>query len=73
MKFNGTLGSIFSDLSVPIDKGNVKSSSVMVADLVSIGDSWLNFAIKKALIEPIHDVEDQEWFNNLSTRWKVIL
>ncbi|XP_022936759.1 uncharacterized protein LOC111443255 [Cucurbita moschata] len=73
VKFNGTLGSIFSDLSVPIDKGKVKSSSVMVADLVSIGDSWLNFAIKKALIEPIHDVDDQEWFNNLSTRWKVLL
>lgn len=73
MRFNGSLESIFSDLSVPIGKSKVKSSSIMVADVVSIGDSWLNFAIKKALIEPIQDVEDQEWFNNLSTKWKVIM
>lgn len=73
MRFNGSLESIFSDLSVPIGKSKVKCSSVMVADVISIGDSWLNFAIKKALIEPIQGAEDQEWFNSLSTKWKVIM
>ncbi|XP_031740514.1 uncharacterized protein LOC101211357 isoform X2 [Cucumis sativus] len=70
VKFNGSLESIFSELSVPVGKSKVKPSSIMVADVVSIGDSWLNFAIKKALIEPIQDVEDQDWYNNLSTKWK---
>lgn len=73
MKFHGSLASIFSELSVPVGKSKVKPSSIMVADVVSVGDSWLNFLIKKALIEPIEDVEDQDWYNNLSTKWKVIM
>ncbi|XP_022134409.1 uncharacterized protein LOC111006660 isoform X3 [Momordica charantia] len=73
VKFNGSLESIFSDLSVPTGKSKAKSSATMVADVVSIGDSWLNIAIKKALIEPIQGVEEQEWFNSLSTKWKVLL
>ncbi|XP_048230281.1 uncharacterized protein LOC8280097 isoform X2 [Ricinus communis] len=39
----------------------------------SIGDSWLSFAIQKALIEPIRGVEDQDWFKGLSDKWKVYL
>ncbi|KAL0546009.1 hypothetical protein IC582_015913 [Cucumis melo] len=73
VKFHGSLASIFSELSVPVGKSKVKPSSIMVADVVSVGDSWLNFLIKKALIEPIEDVEDQDWYNNLSTKWKVLL
>ncbi|KAJ1412451.1 hypothetical protein SESBI_20412 [Sesbania bispinosa] len=66
MKFNikyyASLESIFSDLSIPFTKGNLGPASALAADIVGIGDSWLKFVINKALIEPIRDVEDQEWF-----------
>lgn len=52
-------------------KGHISPSSTMAADLVSVGDSWLNFAINKGIIEPLHGVEDQEWFKGLSDKWKV--
>lgn len=62
---------IFSDLSTTFNKGNVKHSSTVAADLVSIGDSWLSFAIKESVIEPIPGTEDQDWFKSLSDKWKV--
>ena len=43
---------IFNNLSVPFNKVKAKSASYMAADLVSVGDSWLSFAIEKRLIEP---------------------
>ncbi|KAI4327937.1 hypothetical protein L6164_020343 [Bauhinia variegata] len=73
MKFNASLESIFSDLSVPFTKGNIGPSSALAADIVSIGDTWLKFAINKAIIEPIRDVEDQDWFKGLHEKWKVYL
>ncbi|KAF3449248.1 hypothetical protein FNV43_RR09976 [Rhamnella rubrinervis] len=73
LKQYGSLEGIFSDLSMPFNKGNVGSSSVVAADVVSIGDSWLSYAIKKSIIEPIEGVEDQEWFKGLSAKWKVYL
>ena len=71
LKLSGSLDSIFSDLSPPFNKKNIGPSSVVAADMVSVGDSWLNYAIKKAMIEPIDGVEDQDWFKGLSSRWKV--
>ncbi|KAF4400698.1 hypothetical protein G4B88_001253 [Cannabis sativa] len=44
------------------DNGNVGSSSVVAADMVSVGDSWLSYAIKKSLLEPLEGVEDQDCF-----------
>ncbi|XP_050272754.1 uncharacterized protein LOC126715938 [Quercus robur] len=73
LKYNGSLEGIFSDLSMPSRKGNVSPSSTLAADIVSVGDSWLNFAITKAIIEPIQGVEDLEWFKGLSDKWKVYL
>lgn len=73
LKYNGSLDGIFSDLSMPSRKGNISPSSTLAADIVSVGDSWLNFAINKAIIEPIQGVEDQEWFKGLSDKWKVYL
>ncbi|KAH9753813.1 spermidine/putrescine-binding periplasmic protein [Citrus sinensis] len=64
---------IFNNLSVPFNKVKAKSASYMAADLVSVGDSWLSFAIKKRLIEPIAGTEDQDWFKYLSQKWKVYL
>lgn len=71
LKYNGSLEGIFSDLSMPSRKGNVSPSSTLAADIVSVGDSWLNFAINKAIIEPIQGVEDLEWFKGLNDKWKV--
>ncbi|XP_062120607.1 uncharacterized protein LOC133834853 [Humulus lupulus] len=73
LKFHGSLEGIFSNLSTIFDNGNVGSSSVVAADMVSVGDSWLNYAIKKSLIEPLEGVEDEDWFKGLSTQWKVYL
>jgi hypothetical protein len=56
---------------MPSRKGHVSLSSTMAADIVSVGDSWLNLAINKAIIEPIQGAEDQEWFKALSDKWKV--
>jgi len=77
MKFNvkyyASLESIFSDLTIPFTKGKIGPASALAADIVGIGDSWLKYAIEKAIIEPIRDVEDQEWFKSLNDKWKVTL
>ncbi|KAK7263026.1 hypothetical protein RJT34_30610 [Clitoria ternatea] len=73
MKYYASLESIFSDLSIPFTKGNIGPASALAADIVGIGDSWLKFAVNKAIIEPIRGVEDQEWFESLDEKWKVYL
>lgn len=70
-KYAASLENIFSDLSASFNKGNFGPKSTMATDVVSLGDSWLNFAIKKAIIEPIKGVEDQDWYTGLSDKWKV--
>lgn len=71
LKLNGSLDGIFSDLATSFEKGNVGSSSLVAADLISVGDSWLGYAIKKGMIQSIEGAEDQDWFKALSSRWKV--
>ncbi|KAK9215100.1 hypothetical protein WN944_007103 [Citrus x changshan-huyou] len=73
MNLCASIDGIFNNLSVPFNKVKAKSASYMAADLVSVGDSWLSFAIKKRLIEPIAGTEDQDWFKYLSQKWKVYL
>lgn len=73
VKYYASLESIFSNLSLPFTKGNLGPTSALAADIVGIGDSWLKFAIKKAVIEPIQDVDGQEWFKSLAEKWKVTL
>ncbi|KAI3505587.1 hypothetical protein L1887_27720 [Cichorium endivia] len=73
LEFRGTLEDIFSELSTTIGKGKITSKSAGAADIVSLGDTWINFAISKKLIEPIQGVDDQEWFHTLSDKWKVYL
>ncbi|XP_010113013.2 uncharacterized protein LOC21405544 [Morus notabilis] len=73
LKSQGSLKGIFSDLSVPFNKGNVGPSSVVAADMISVGDSWLSYAIKKAMIQSIEGAENQDWFKALSSSWKVYL
>jgi hypothetical protein len=43
----------------------------MAADVVSLGDSWLGYAICKELLEPVKNAEEQDWFRRLSDRWNV--
>ncbi|KAK1307301.1 hypothetical protein QJS10_CPA10g01294 [Acorus calamus] len=69
----GSLESIFSDLSSASSKQTVDPKSVMAADLVTIGDSWLSSVISGGLVEPVEDAEGQDWFNSLSDKWKVHL
>lgn len=72
-QFRGNLEDIFSDIARSFSKGNVDPKSAVAADIVTVGDSWLNFAIEKNAIEPIQGVEDQDWFKALSDKWKVFL
>ena len=70
-EFRGNLDAIFSDLSSASKTGRIKPKSAMAADIITIGDSWLTNAISKRLIEPIHGVEEQDWFQSLDSKWKV--
>ncbi|GAY67753.1 hypothetical protein CUMW_259000 [Citrus unshiu] len=73
MNLFASIDGIFHNLSMPFNKVKAKSASYMAADLVSVGDSWLSYAIIKRLIEPIAVAEDQYWFKCLSHKWKVQL
>jgi len=53
-----------------MDKGQIQPKSAMSADIVSIGDSWLGYVIRKGSLEPVKNAEEQDWFHSLSDRWK---
>lgn len=71
LKLRESLDAIFSDMSTAFAKGNVKPASTAAADVLTIGDSWLDLAIKTGLIVPIEGAEDQDWFSGLNEKWKV--
>lgn len=70
-EFRRSLKDIYHELSNPFHKGKISRKSAVGADLVTLGDSWLDFAINKGLIEFVEGAEDQEWFQGLSDKWKV--
>lgn len=70
-EFRQSLQDIFHELCMPSRKGKVNPKSALAADVVTVGDTWLSYAIEKRLIEPMHGLEDQDWFKNLSNKWKV--
>ncbi|KAL1569270.1 putrescine-binding periplasmic protein PotF [Salvia divinorum] len=72
-EFRRSIGDIFHELSNPLSKGKISPKSAVSADLVTLGDSWLNFSIGKGLIEPMKGIEEQDWFQDLSDKWKVYL
>lgn len=72
-EFRQNLMDIFSELCQSDNKGTVSPKSAMAADVVMLGDSWLSFAIKEGLIQPIQGVEEQDWFQDLTDEWKVDL
>lgn len=71
LEFRGNLEDIYSELSSTFTKGIVDPKSAVAADIVSLGDTWVSFAINKALIEPLQQVQDQDWFSRLPDKWKV--
>ncbi|XP_060179638.1 uncharacterized protein LOC132609595 [Lycium barbarum] len=72
-EFRRSLQDIFHELCTPLEKGKVNPKSALAADVVTLGETWLSYAIEKRLIEPMDGVEDQDWFQNLSEKWKVYL
>lgn len=70
-EFRQSLQDIFLELRRPSNEKATNSKSAVSADLVTLGDSWLNIVIKEGLIEPMKGVEEEVWFRNLSDKWKV--
>ncbi|XP_074283174.1 uncharacterized protein LOC141607718 [Silene latifolia] len=73
VQFRGSLEDIFSELIGSLRKVDVSPKSVLTADLITIGDSWLDLAIGKSVIEPMQMAEDYDWFKGLPDKWKVYL
>ncbi|CAN6269162.1 unnamed protein product [Urochloa humidicola] len=69
-ELRANLEGIFSEMSKCVDKKQVEPKSVMAADIVTIGDSWLGYAIREGLLEPVKNAEEYDWFRSLSDKWK---
>lgn len=72
-RVRGNLEEIYSDLCKDLSGRKLKPTSTVAADIVSLGDSWLSFAIDEAIIEPITGAEKQGWYKDLSEKWKMYL
>lgn len=70
-EFKGSLSDILADLAVSMEHNQITPKSIMAADLVTVGDSWLAAAVQGGLIEPIRNAEQFDWFNRLHPRWQV--
>ncbi|KAH9603530.1 hypothetical protein KSS87_006277 [Heliosperma pusillum] len=70
VQFRGSIEDIFSELIGSLRKVDVSPKSVLTADLITIGDSWLDLAIAKSVIEPMQMAEDYDWFKGLPEKWK---
>ncbi|XP_021855882.2 uncharacterized protein [Spinacia oleracea] len=73
VQFRGTLEDVFSELSRSLRKVDTSPKSAVTADLISVGDSWLDLMISKSIIEPVQMAEDHDWFKGLAVKWKVFL
>ncbi|XP_057821400.2 uncharacterized protein LOC131034065 isoform X2 [Cryptomeria japonica] len=73
VEFRGSLSGIISELASDFRKGHLTPRSIFAADLVTVGDSWLEMAICDRVIEPIKNADQQDWFIRLGDRWKAYL
>ncbi|XP_047341066.1 spermidine-binding periplasmic protein SpuE-like [Impatiens glandulifera] len=73
LEYRGCLQDIFSEVSSSFDKKDIKPKSAAAADMITLGDSWLGYAISRGLVEPLHGIEEEGWFRGLSDKWKVYL
>lgn len=72
-ELRGSIETIFTELNLDLNKGILGPKSVMSADLVTLGDTWLSNAIQRGLIVSIPHIEEQDWFKSLGNKWKVQL
>eukprot|EP00249_Psilotum_nudum_P022459 c28523_g1_i1 orf=126-2333(+) len=73
VEYRGNLKEIITVLATVLEKGNIKPQSIVAADLVTVGDSWLGIAVSGGLIEPIKNAEQYDWFQKLDPRWQALL
>lgn len=73
VEFQGSLKSILAGLAEAVEKQQLNAKSIMAADLVTIGDSWLGTAVAGGLIQPIENAEEHEWYHRIGSRWQVPL
>ncbi|KAL9230744.1 hypothetical protein vseg_006056 [Gypsophila vaccaria] len=73
VQFRGSLDGIFTELTESLKKVDASPKSASTADLITIGDSWLDLAIDKSIIEPMQMPEDYDWFKGLPEKWKIYL
>lgn len=69
----GDLKEIMSALGSVLKKKQVTPRSIVAADIVTLGDSWLHAAVSGRLIQPIDNAEQHEWFNRLGPKWQAFL
>eukprot|EP00250_Pteridium_aquilinum_P010560 c19474_g1_i2 orf=133-2253(+) len=69
----GGLKEIVSALSIALEKKKITPRSILAADIVTIGDSWLQAAVSGGLIQPIENAEHHEWFKRLGPKWQAFL
>lgn len=50
-----------------------RGGKVAGADVVSLGDAWLESAIRSGLLQPIPEAQRYRWWNRLSPRWRRLL
>ncbi|CAM6096722.1 unnamed protein product [Calypogeia fissa] len=72
-EFQGSLRSIFSELSSALESKQLTARSVMAADLVTIGDSWLSKAVSRGLINPVENAEQCGWYHRMGSKWQTFL
>ncbi|MCO5560876.1 hypothetical protein L7F22_014496 [Adiantum nelumboides] len=68
VKYQNSLNDIISALQSSVKKKEVKPKSILAADLVTVGDSWLSLVVFGGLIQPIGNAEQQVWFKRLNTK-----
>lgn len=72
LESQGGLKEIMSALDSALKKKQLTPRSILAADIVTLGDSWLHAAVSRHLIQPIDNAEQHEWFNRLGPKWQVI-
>lgn len=73
IEYQGALREIMSALASALEKKQVKPRSILSADVVTVGDSWLRLAVSGGLIEPIDNAEHHDWFKRLDQKWQALL
>ncbi|MEW5310112.1 MAG: hypothetical protein WDW38_001941 [Sanguina aurantia] len=67
----GQFEDIFKELSeTHKQKPGSGNRSSAVADVVSLGDTWLSPAIRQGLIQPLRNAHTYRWYKQMPKRWR---